>query len=47
MIFFKKNSTIVVEKTINNLSIVKAYQKDGIPTKVIMLNQDIFADFIA
>ena len=29
------------------LSIVKACQKDNIPTKVIKLNKDIFASFTA
>ena len=44
---FKKTSSTEVEKVINNLSIVKACQKDDIPTKVIKMNKDIFADFIA
>ena len=44
---FKKTSSTEVEKVINNLSIVKACQKDDIPTKVIKMNKDIFAGFIA
>ena len=44
---FKKTSSTEVEKVINNLSIVKACQKDDIPTKVIKINKDIFAGFIA
>ena len=43
----KKTSSTEVEKVINNLSIVKACQKDDIPTKVIKMNKDIFAGFIA
>ena len=31
----------------NNLSIVTGCQKDDIPTKVIKMNKDIFARFIA
>ena len=39
----KKISRAEVEKVINNLTIVSAYQKDDIPTKVIkMNNKDIF-----
>ena len=44
---FKKISSTDVEKVINNLSIVKACQKDEIPTKVIKMNKYIFAGFIA
>ena len=44
---FKKTSSTEVEKVINNFSIVKACQKDDIPTKVIKMNKDIFAGFIA
>ena len=44
---FKKTGSTEVEKAINNLSIVKAYQKDDIPTKVIKMNKDIFAGFKA
>ena len=36
---FKKPSSTEVEKVINNLSIVKACQKDDIPTKVIKMNK--------
>ena len=36
-----------MEKVINNLSIVKACQKDVIPTKVIKMNKYIFDGFIA
>ena len=43
----KKNSSTEVELVINNLSIVKACQKDEIPTKVIEMNKDTFAGFIA
>ena len=43
----KENSCTEVEKGITNLSIVKACQKDDIPTKVIKINKDIFAGFIA
>ena len=44
---FKKTSSTEVEKVINYLSIVKDCQKDDIPTKVIKMNKDIFAGFIA
>ena len=44
---FKKTSSTEVEKVINYLSIVKACQKDDILTKVIKMNKDIFAGFIA
>ena len=44
---FKKTSSTEVEKAINNLSIVKACQKDDIPTKVIKMNKDIFPHFKA
>ena len=44
---FKKTSSTEVEKVINNLSIIKACQKDDIPTKVIEMNKDIFAGFVA
>ena len=44
---FKKTSSTEVEKVINYLSIVKACQKDDILTKVIKMNKDIFARFIA
>ena len=43
----KKSSSAEVEKVINNLSIVKTCQKDNILTKVIKMNNDIFAGFIA
>ena len=44
---FIKISSTEVENVINNLSIVKACQKDDIPTKLIKMNKDIFADSIA
>ena len=44
---FKKTSSTEAENVIRNLSIVKACQKDGIPTKAIKINKDIFAGFIA
>ena len=44
VINFKKISSTDVEKVINNLSIVKACQKDEIPTK---MNKYFFAGFIA
>ena len=44
---FKKTSSTEVEKVINNLSIIKACQNDDIPTKVIEMNKDIFAGFVA
>ena len=44
---FKKPSSAEVEKVINNLSIVKACQKDDIPPKVIKMNKYISAGFIA
>ena len=44
---FQKLSSTEVEKVVNDLSIVKACQKDDIPTKVIKMNKDIFAGFIA
>ena len=44
---FKKASSTEVEKVINNLSIVKACEKDDIPTKVIKMNKGIFSGFIA
>ena len=44
---FKKPNSTEVEKVINNLSIVKACQKDDIPTKKIKMNKDIFAGFTA
>ena len=45
---FQKNQYYTeVEKVINNLTIVKACQKDYIPIKAIKMNKDIFAGFIA
>ena len=44
---FKKPSSTEVENVINNLSIGKVCQKDDIPTKVIKMNRDIFAGFLA
>ena len=43
----KENNSTEVENVINNLSIVKACQKDNIPTKVVKINNDAFAGFIA
>ena len=45
--FKKKQYYTEVEKVINNLTIVKACQKDYIPIKAIKMNKDIFAGFIA
>ena len=42
---FKKDDRTEVEKVINNFSIHKACQKDGIPTKVIKTNKDNFAGY--
>ena len=44
---FKKTSSTEVENVINNLSIVKACQKNDITTIVIKMNKDIFAGFVA
>ena len=44
---FKKARSTEVDKVINNLSIVKACQKDDIPAKVIKMNKGIFSGFIA
>ena len=44
---FKKTSSTEVEKVINYLSIVKDCQKDDILTKVIKMNKDVFAGFVA
>ena len=38
---FKKANSTEVKKVINNLGIVKACQKDDIPTKVIKMNKNI------
>ena len=43
----KKTSITEAEKVINYLIIVKTFQKDDIPTKVIKMNKYIFAGFIA
>ena len=43
----KKTSITEAEKVINYLTIVKTFQKDDIPTKVIKMNKNIFAGFIA
>ena len=45
--FKKKKSSTEAEKVINNLSVVKACQKDDIPTKVIKMNEYLFAGLIA
>ena len=44
---FQKLGSAEVQKVTNDLSIVKACQKDDIQTKVIKMNKDIFAGFIA
>ena len=43
----KENNSTEVENVITNLRIVKACQKDNILTKVIKINNDVFAGFIA
>ena len=43
----KENISTEAENVVNNLSIVKVCQKDNIPTKVIKINKDAFAGFIA
>ena len=43
---FDNTYTDVVIKVINNLNVAKTCQVNDIPTKVIKINQDIFANFI-
>ena len=43
---FKNTYTDVVMKVINNLSVAKNCQLNDIPTKVIKINKDIFANFM-
>ena len=43
---FKFTDTDVVMKVINNLNVAKACQVNDIPTKIIKINQDIFANLI-
>ena len=44
---FRKTSCNEVEKIIINLNIKKSCQQEGIPTKIIKLNKDLIAKFIA
>ena len=43
---FENTYTDVVMKVINNLNVAKSCQINDIPTKVIKMNKDIFANFI-
>ena len=43
---FEDTYTDVVMKVINNLNVAKSYQINDIPTKVIKMNRDTFANFI-
>ena len=43
---FENTYTDVVMKVINNLNVAKSCQINDIPTKVIKINKDIFANFI-
>ena len=43
---FENTYTDVVIKVINNLNVVKSCQMNDIPTKVIKMNKDMFANFI-
>ena len=43
---FENTYTDVVMKVINNLNVAKTCQVNDIPTKVIKINKDIFANFI-
>ena len=43
---FENTYTDVVMKVINNLNVAKTCQVNDIPTKVIKMNKDIFANFI-
>ena len=44
--FFDNTYNDVVTKVINNLNVAKICQVNNIPTKVIKMNEDIFANFI-
>ena len=44
---FRKTSCNEVEKIISNLNIKKSCQQEDIPTKIIKLNKDLIAEFIA
>ena len=43
---FQNTYTDVVMKVVNNLNVAKTCQVNDIPTKVIKMNKDIFANFI-
>ena len=43
---FENTYTDVVMKVINNLNVAKSFQINDIPTKIIKMNKDIFANFI-
>ena len=43
---FENTYTDVVMKVINNLNVAKTCRVNDIPTNVIKMNKDIFADFI-
>ena len=45
--FRKKTSSMEVEKIISNLNIKKSCQQEVIQTKIITLNKDLIAKFIA
>ena len=44
--YFENTYTDVVMKVINNVNVAKSSQINDIPTKVIKMNKDIFANFI-
>ena len=44
---FRKISCNKVEKIVNNLNSKKSCQQEDIPTKIIKLNNDLIAEFIA
>ena len=46
LFFFENTYADVVTKVINNLNVAKTCQVNDIPTKVIKMNKDIFANFI-
>ena len=43
---FENTYTDVVMKVINNLNVAKSFQINDIPTNIIKMNKDIFANFI-
>ena len=43
---FENTYTDVVMKVINNLKVAKSFQINDIPTNIIKMNKDIFANFI-